>query len=142
MFTRARRNIWIIIYVLIALLIGILIVHRTAPHPEHVSIKSFTVDSSQNFVVTGSGLTRAEVWIVPTGTDIHESDHKLLATLTIEKTDPNNQMWTGKIPADPVSATEVYAVGYNSLGQEVGRIALPYSGVSDIYRALWATEIK
>ena len=135
-----RKIIRILAVIIILLLVGAFALYNYSAHNVKPSITGFRVDKAQGFVVTARRLARAEVWMIPIGTDIRESDHSLLTALILNGHDTDSQTWVAAIPQVPVTATKIYAVGYNDQNQEVGRIALPYTGATDIFNAIWGTN--
>ncbi len=92
-----------------------------------------------NIVVTGSRLTRVEIWIEPTGTGVVPS----LAG-EAKKVTPagRHEKWffpIASLPGYPHSITAVnaFAKGYDRKGKDVGRQSLGFNGVSEFNSALY-----
>src|ERR1044072_9323546 len=99
-------------------------------------ITAFKVERP-NLVLEGSNLSRVEIWAVPTGIGVSESNHYLLGTATLRSDSAAAaQVWTLPIPAEPVSATEIYAKGFDRDGAATARVSLPYTGATSIYYAV------
>src|SRR5713101_6961071 len=50
------------------------------------------------------------------------------------------EVWVFPIPSDPLSATEIFATGFDATGKSVSIKSLPYRGASQIYDVLWVTN--
>lgn len=108
--------------------------------PNESQITAFSVEQPF-FVARGRGLSRVEVWAIPTGTNITEEQHVLLGKAQNFSAEGNGeQVWRTDIPQQPVLAVEIFAKGYTRRGDEVGRISLTASGATDIYNKLWGGE--
>lgn len=90
-----------------------------------------------NFVIKGRGLGKVEVWAVPTGTSVTESSYVQIGTAELKTVDTKEQLWLIPIPREPLLLTEIFAKGFDEKGNLVGKVSLPISGASDIYRELW-----
>src|SRR6185503_17460788 len=75
-----------------------------------------------NIVIRGHGLSKVEVWEMPSGTSLQETDRQLLGTAKLFSTtasstgDSASDVWKFPIPLKPVLATEISAKGYDEKG--------------------------
>jgi len=94
------------------------------------------------FIVTdGANLSRVEVWVVPTGTEVSEAIFSHVGDATLFSSgDDGSQVWHFSIPSGPILATSLFVKGYDLQGGVVGSLSLPYVGASDLYNALWGEE--
>jgi hypothetical protein len=137
-FLKEHRIIITIVAIILILVVGIFAFAEYSSRMKG-EMTSFTVSLQDGFVVKGKQLSNVEVWIVPTGTNIQLEDHQLLMTLNLENHDNDHQIWTGKIPLQPVLAAQIYVQGFDNNDRLVGQLSLPYNGATEIYNALWAT---
>jgi hypothetical protein len=101
------------------------------------TINTFSVQKP-DFVVNGSELSKVEIWAVPTGSGVTESNYELLGSATLQSdSDPTAQVWTLPIPAAPVLATAIFAKGFDANGAAAANLSLPYNGATEIYDAVW-----
>ncbi|QGP91306.1 hypothetical protein MGLY_06370 [Neomoorella glycerini] len=98
-------------------------------------ITSFTI-AQPDLVVKGQNLARVEIWAIPTGTGITEKDYELLGYAGKKSEDNGQQVWTFPIPRKTILATEIFAKGYDDRGKEVGKVSLPFIGVTRLNEAL------
>lgn len=90
-----------------------------------------------NLVVVTQNVARVEIWAIPSGTEIRESDYILLGDADNRHIESNGkQEWLFPIPKEPVLATEIFAKGYDGNNEEVGKLSLPYLGVTGLNKAL------
>lgn len=90
-----------------------------------------------NIILDAKGLDAAEVWAIPTGTAITESDYQELGDATLTNSGEDTQRWIFQIPATPVSVTEVFVKGFDENGNEVGRLSLDTKGAAALGALLW-----
>jgi hypothetical protein len=90
-----------------------------------------------NIVVRGANLSKVEVWAIPTGTGITPDEYSLLGTANRSNAAGQKEVWVFPIPSGPLSATGIFAKGFDAEGKLVGTKLLPYQGASQIYDALW-----
>jgi len=100
------------------------------------AITSITLEKP-NFVIKGKALSKVDVWAVPTGTGITEKDHRQIGVAALGTIDSKEQRWVIPVPREPMLLTEIYAKGFDEKGNLVGKVTLPITGASDIYRELW-----
>ncbi|MGI9860458.1 hypothetical protein SDD30_03605 [Moorella naiadis] len=81
-----------------------------------------------------------EIWAVPTGTGITEKDYQLLGQAVKKPETVGQQVWTFPIPQKTILATEIFARGYDDQGREVSRVSLPFTGVTELNKALGTTD--
>ena len=114
--------------------------HVASAPPVQPAITAITI-KQPNIVVTAANLKRVELWEVPTGTNVTENDYQKVDTMNLAKTDPDGvQTWTLLIPSAPILATQIFAKGFDSDGNEVGRVVLPATGASELYDELWGSS--
>jgi hypothetical protein len=130
---------WLAIIVVIVVAIAIAL-YAYAINSKPV-LTEISIDIPQKqFVATGKKLTRAEVWIVPTGTNITEADYSKYVELSLESSEEGVQKWSGAIPIQPFIATALIVRGYNEKGMIVGTKQYPYIGateVSSVFAQFW-----
>ena len=51
-----------------------------------------------------------------------------------------NQQLTAHVPLKELLLTEIFAVGYDKNGTNVGRVSLGYTGATAIHEALWGSQ--
>ncbi|QEE27263.1 hypothetical protein FTW19_04105 [Terriglobus albidus] len=90
-----------------------------------------------NFVVTGTHLSRVEIWSWPTGTGITEPT--LVGKATLTTAPGKHEKWVLRIPPDLLS-TEIFATVFDSTGNEIGKKSLPYQGATALYEALYGKK--
>lgn len=90
-----------------------------------------------NFEIESRGLTRVEVWAVPTGTGITARDHYRIGVAKKHSDINRLQSWLLSIPKDPLSVTEIYVKGFDYNNKEVERMSLAASGATEIHSVLW-----
>lgn len=100
------------------------------------TITSLTLEKP-NFVIKGRGLAKVEVWAIPTGTNITEAQHVKIGIAELKTPNAKEQAWLIPIPREPLLLTEIFAKGFDQEGHLVGKVSLPITGASDIYRDLW-----
>ncbi|MDQ3076482.1 MAG: hypothetical protein M3Q63_00285 [bacterium] len=91
--------------------------------------------NTQSFEALGRKLTKVEVWIIPTGSSITESDYQKLTSMELKSGTDKNQIWTAHVPVQPFLATSIFIRAYDSRGKEVGKKTYPYNGATEIYNA-------
>ena len=91
-------------------------------------------------IIRGANLSKVELWAVPAGTGITEKDFIRLGDATLAAEDSAGQTWRFLIPKDPVSATSIFAKGFDGTGIEAGRVQLPFTGEAKVADALWGGE--
>jgi hypothetical protein len=106
------------------------------PSHQHAIIRSTGV-KRPNIVVRGENLSKVEVWAVPTGTGITPDEYTLLGTAIRRNAAGQNEVWLFPIPLGPLSATAIFAKGFDADGKLVGTKSLPYQDATQIYAALW-----
>jgi len=111
------------------------------PSHQRAIIRSIRV-KRPSIVVRGANLSRVEVWAVPTGTGITPDEYALLGTANRRNAAGQNEVWVFPIPSGPLSATDIFAKGFNAEGKRVGTKSLPYQGASQIYHALWGDYLN
>ena len=109
------------------------------PSHQRSIIRSIVV-KRPNIVVHGANLSKVEVWAVPTGTGITPDEYTLLGTANHRNAAGEDEVWVFPIPSDPLSATEIFATGFDATGKSVSIKSLPYRGASQIYDVLWVTN--
>lgn len=90
-----------------------------------------------NFEIESRGLTRVEIWVVPTGTGITTRDHYRIGVPKKHSEINRLQSWLLAIPKDPLSVTEIYVKGFDYNDNEVERMSLAASGASEIHAVIW-----
>lgn len=90
-----------------------------------------------NFEIESRGLTRVEIWAVPTGTGITAKDHYRIGIAKKHSEINRLQFWLLAIPKDPLSVTEIYIKGFDYNNKEVERMSLAATGASEIHQVLW-----
>ncbi len=96
-----------------------------------------------NIVVEGRGLTKVEIWIVPTGTDVGEESYQLLGEAKYAATNAAGmEIWNFPIPETPLLMTGVLAKGYGRDGMIAGQVSLTEIGATSLYNALFATSTE
>jgi hypothetical protein len=94
-----------------------------------------------NLVLIGSGLSRVEIWAVPTGTGITDTDHQKLGEATRTNIGTTtDERWIFQIPQNPILVTEIYTKGFNANGDAVGKLSLDTTGATSLYELLWDIE--
>ncbi len=99
----------------------------------------------QAFEVVGRKLAKVEVWIIPTGTSIKESDYQKLTTMELISGTDKNQTWSAHVPVQPFLATSIFVRAYDARGKEVGKKTYPYNGATEIYNAFsqfWTDSLE
>jgi hypothetical protein len=99
-------------------------------------IESFKVEKP-NFVIKATSLSKLEIWAVPAGDDVKESDVKKLADATLASADWSNQTWTAPIPRSKMNLSDVYVVGYDEDNKPVTSASLGVTGADAIQAAIW-----
>ncbi len=108
----------------------------SAVEPE---IASISVERP-NIVVEGKGLTKVEIWGVPTGTEVTEDAFKLLGEAKYQATNAAGvEIWIFPIPETPLLMTGLIAKGYGQDGMLAGQVSLTEVGATSVYNLLWAT---
>jgi hypothetical protein len=103
-------------------------------------LDTFTVEKP-NLVLIGNGLSRVEVWAVPTGTGITDTDHQKLGEATRTNIGTTtDERWVFQIPQNPMLVTEIYAKGFNANGDAVGKLSLDATGATSLHELLWGME--
>jgi hypothetical protein len=129
----------IVLLLLLALVLGVIYALLGGVKSQPAQISDIAIEKP-NIVVHGLNLGKVEVWAIPTGTNITENDYQLLGVAALSSTDPGGvQAWALPIPAQPVLATEIFAKGFDVKGSEIGRVALPQTGATELSDALWGT---
>lgn len=100
------------------------------------AVTSFTVEKP-NFVIKGRDLSRIDVYGVPTGTNVTETDIKSLGKPVLKSTDAGIQTWTLEIPKSPMLLTDIYVIGYDKNDKPAGSLSLGITGATVINDALW-----
>lgn len=96
---------------------------------------SFTVQESY-FELTARNVSRVEIWALPTGTNSKENDALFLAGMNRVESG-SIQVWQAAIPNDPLLVTTIFIRAYDSTNHIISERALPYTGATEIYNALW-----
>jgi hypothetical protein len=122
---------WLLIIVIAVVAITIGLYAYTISSQPVLTEVSLDIQNRQ-FVALGKRLSRAEVWLVPTGTNITESDYVKYIDLTRSSSDKNNERWVGAIPSQPFLATSVIVKGFDAKGTVVGTQNNPYVGASEV----------
>ena len=73
--------------------------------------------SGAKAVATGENLSRVEFWVIPTGTDMQDTLYSWGEVVR------QGDQWEAVLP-DILFVTDFYAVGYDTEGNQVGKIAL------------------
>ncbi|MGI9950961.1 stalk domain-containing protein [Moorellaceae bacterium AZ2] len=107
--------------------------------PRKALLTEFSIEPP-DFVVKGKDLSRVEIWAVPTGTGIMEKDLYQLGLARLQGEVEGQQIWAFPLPRETIMATHIFAQGYDADGQLVGRIYLPFTGVTEINQALGTGE--
>ncbi len=141
-----QSSTWIVWIIVILVVLGLGYWIYTASRPtgalstlqnQTASLESFDVEKP-NFVAHGTGLSKVEIWAVPKGSDVPESSYVLIGNAALQSTDPNgDQVWTLTIPESPIFASDIFAKGFDKDGLLMGKMSLPYSGVTEIYNNVW-----
>src|SRR6266478_6609017 len=111
--------------------------HGFSQLPHQRAIIRSTGVKRPNIVVRGENLSKVEVWAVPTGTGITPDEYTLLGTAIRRNAAGQNEVWAFPIPLGPLSATAIFAKGFDAGGKLVGTKSLPYQGATQIYFFLW-----
>lgn len=90
-----------------------------------------------NFEIESRGLTRVEVWAVPTGTGIGSKDHHQIGVAKKHSEINRIQYWLLPIPKEELLVTEIYVKGFDYNNKEVERMSLAAFGASEIHQVLW-----
>lgn len=90
-----------------------------------------------NFEIESRGLTRVEIWAVPTGTGITARDHHRIGVAKKHSEINRIQYWLLSIPKEELLVTEIYVKGYDYNDKEVERMSLAATGASEIHQVLW-----
>lgn len=102
------------------------------------------VVTKPHFVAQGVSLDKVEVWAIPTGTEITEASYQKIGDMTLTKMDTVEsvevQTWQLPIPQEPILATEIFIVGFNSVRGQIGKLSLLEKGATEIHDAIWATD--
>lgn len=119
---------------------GIYYFIRSSTSKNDVSLKpaiiSLTLEKP-NFLIKGRGLSKVEVWAIPSGVNIIEKDYVQIGFAELGFSDTKEQKWLIPIPREPMLVSEIFAKGFDVSGNLVGKVSLPIAGASDIYRELW-----
>ena len=98
------------------------------------TLETFTVnETDREFVATGSNLARVEVW----SKSELEAEGERLGEMSLRLEEAGVQTWTWPIPKYPLATVEIYALGFDDVGQETGPVSLPFQGSEELYNALW-----
>jgi hypothetical protein len=91
-----------------------------------------------NLVIRGAYLHRVEVWAIPTGTEITPDEYARLGDAKRSNAAGPKELWLFPIPPCPtgISATGIFAKGFDAQGIPIGTKSLPYNGASELYDAL------
>lgn len=92
-----------------------------------------------NLIVLARGADRVELWYVPTGTGVSESQYAKLGAAKKGGRDGDYDTWTYPIPADVFLATRVFAKAYAG-DEAVAEGSLPAAGATQIYENLWGKK--
>ncbi len=130
-----KTTIGIIIAVVIVVLLGIYFFMTSGK----AKIQSFKVANSQ-FVVKGTGLSKVEIWGVPTGSTGSKTDNMLLTIVQPKEGSESNQELTAHVPLMELGLSDIFAVGYDKDGKNVGRVSLGYSSPAALREALWGKK--
>ncbi|SRR5712692_291755 len=99
--------------------------------------------SKPSIEVTGSHLSRVEIWIEPTGTGVGVS---LVGEAKRVTPAGRHEKWTFPISSlpgypHPIMAVNAFAKAYDRKGKEVGRKSLGFNGVSEFNAALYGRVV-
>lgn len=92
---------------------------------------------NDEFVIQGKDLSTVELWVIPSGTEITESQNIKLGNAELQNRSEIGEVWVYPIPKEPLLITGIYAKGFNNRSREIGRVDFPVIGTTDIYNALW-----
>ena len=114
-----------------------------APATRHPQLRRIQV-RRPNIVIRGAYLGKVEVWAVPTGTEITPDEYVLLGNARRKTAAGSKEVWLFPIPScatdTRLSATEIFVKGLDTKGTVIATKSLPYSGASDVYRALCGVQ--
>ena len=110
-----------------------------APPTKHPQLRHIEVQRP-NVVTRGAYLDKVEVWAVPTGTGITPDEYVLLGNAKRKNAGGSNEIWLFPIPScatdTRLTATEIFAKGFDAKGTFIGKKSLPYVGASAVHEAL------
>jgi hypothetical protein len=93
-----------------------------------------------NVVIHGAYLDKVEVWAVPTGTGITPDEYVLIGNAKRKNAEGSNEIWLFPIPScatdTRLTATEIFAKGFDAKGTLIGKKSLRYVGASAVHEAL------
>ena len=114
---------------------------------ESSDISTQTLDTlkieEKKFIVYTTNIGNVEIWGVTSGTesqDVLIGDADVLGNACAVNLGFNGDTFCTfvlAIPSEPMSLTQIYAIGYDYQGKEVARENFLYSGATEIYNALW-----
>jgi hypothetical protein len=107
-----------------------------APQPHRSELRKVQVKRAK-IVILGAYLSKVEVWAVPTGTGVTESE--LIGNANRANPAGHNEMWVFPVGCESgggLLATEVSITAFAEKGDVVGSKSLPYRGLGDLNEAL------
>ena len=119
---------------------------RTASDPSKTPHAESTTSAIQtiriirpNIVVTGSNLTRVEIWLEPTGTGVGPAPVGNAKRITVQGI---HEKWIFPISSlpgypDAIMASNAFAIAYDRSGREVGSKSLGLLGITQFNSALY-----
>jgi hypothetical protein len=114
-----------------------------APVTRHPQLRRVKVHRP-NIVIHGAYLAKVEVWGVPTGTEITADEYVLLGNAKRRTAPGSKEVWLFPIPPcatdTRLSDTEIFVKGLDTKGTVIATKSLPYSGASDVYKALCGVQ--
>src|SRR3989344_150968 len=143
--THKNTYIWIIVILLIIVgLFGAAYYFSKDEDTDSLQVSDSRITSLEvlegNFIIHGSKLGHAEVWIIPAGSTVTEASYSKLGDATRLATDGDKEAWSLKVPNDPFLATEIFAKGFSLTRKEIGRVSLSTKGASAISDLLWGSQ--
>ena len=145
--TMSKKSITIVIIVLLALggLFYWMYQRASLDDTPLVSENESSVDSfdvvQPNLILRGKHLASVEVFAVPTGTNVSESDYISLGKMILAGPPSDTEVWTLPIPETPLLVTEIFAVAQSKNGVIIPKKSLPFLGATELYEALWVQTL-
>ena len=93
------------------------------------TVSNFEV-SGAHFLASGTGLSRVEIWSVPTGTGVTSANYRKIGEMP-RPTTPAGR-WTLAVSGCPILSTGIFARGYGADGRVSRDVYLPYQGATDL----------
>ncbi len=132
-----NKNIILIAVALIIVIVGGLYLYSVSTQPK---IKSLTINNSE-FIIAGRGLSKVEIWGVVAGANPSAADNMLLTIAQAPSGSTGDQKLTAHVPLRSFSLSQIFAIGYDKNGKNIGKVNLIYPG-TNLKEAVWGTTTE